>query len=866
MNFSAWHFFWAGLACAAVPIIIHLLNRRRFKTVQWAAMDFLRQALQRNRRIMQLRDLLLLLLRTAAVLLFGLALAQPFFESKTSEEFNRNQPLHAIMIVDNSLSMGYQEGVQQDETVLARTKARAEEYINQLPRGSRFTVIPLCGSPGSYSPDPYRTATDAVNALKQIEVVHRSGTLREAARLATKASEAEPNFGKRIVFLSDQQEANWRGSLNAEDLKQFPAMQVVDTSAQNPENSWISDFRLQDGVADVQSPATFLVRLRHLGNEVRKDVQVKLTVGDNEDSQTIDLEPGTAEREVVFKYPFDDIDVAPGEVAYVPVRVEIPIDDKDRLAADNQRFLVAPVVSTVPVIFIDELGADDEKPSLNKYGETYPLRVLLSPGKRDEQTPQLVKVEHIRLDQLDEDLLADARLVVMAGVDDPRDKVEMLRQYVDQGGQLFIAAGGAFNPQAWTNAAWLDGKGILPTPLAPELYGAIPGTEGKDVKWFQLAYDNVMRSQTLFHLAGSSDEFLRDFYSDAYFFQAVDIEDFDKLEPQMVEAEMKRLDEQFTAVSEAQARLKKFAELEAKGLLSDEERSQKVADENHLATLKPQWLRWSNQAVAEAAAIPADKAEREKLLRDLARRAAPQLLARFNNGKPYLVERDLGQGRVVFCTSGIMDDWNTVAKMDTVALFDRVLRGMLGSTLPSRNFAAQDRIMLPVDPKISGWSFELKRPQVGEQAPLVEEMRAGYLDAQTHGLMINDALYQGIYMVTAKSPAESADPTAQREKVELPLAVNLYEIAGGAGESDLTPLSRAQFDERRAGEKDIPIEWVAAGETIGLDGTTIMGQNTWILLVLAVLLLLLAEILVLAWPAMSSAPVAQPTGAPQAAH
>src|SRR5687768_3510525 len=129
MNFSAWHFFWAGLACAAVPIIIHLLNRRRFKVVQWAAMDFLRQALQRNRRIMQLRDLLLLALRTAAVLLFGMALAQPFFESKTSEEYNRNQPLHAVMIVDNSLSMGYQEGVQDSDTVLARTKSRAEEFI-----------------------------------------------------------------------------------------------------------------------------------------------------------------------------------------------------------------------------------------------------------------------------------------------------------------------------------------------------------------------------------------------------------------------------------------------------------------------------------------------------------------------------------------------------------------------------------------------------------------------------------------------------------------------------------------------------------------------------------------------------------------
>ena len=62
----------AGLVAAAGPVIIHLLNRRRFRVVNWAAMDFLLEALQRNRRILQLRDLLLLAC-TACVLLFGLA-------------------------------------------------------------------------------------------------------------------------------------------------------------------------------------------------------------------------------------------------------------------------------------------------------------------------------------------------------------------------------------------------------------------------------------------------------------------------------------------------------------------------------------------------------------------------------------------------------------------------------------------------------------------------------------------------------------------------------------------------------------------------------------------------------------------------
>jgi hypothetical protein len=71
-------FFIAGAACALGPVIIHLLNRRRFREVHWAAMDFLREAVQRNRRIMEIRDIVLLILRTAAILLIGAAVAQPF--------------------------------------------------------------------------------------------------------------------------------------------------------------------------------------------------------------------------------------------------------------------------------------------------------------------------------------------------------------------------------------------------------------------------------------------------------------------------------------------------------------------------------------------------------------------------------------------------------------------------------------------------------------------------------------------------------------------------------------------------------------------------------------------------------------------
>src|SRR2546426_8553264 len=70
-------FFAAGLLLASVPIIIHILNRRRFKIVNWAAMEFLLRAMRKNRRRLRFEQWLLLAVRCCVLLLLGIALARP---------------------------------------------------------------------------------------------------------------------------------------------------------------------------------------------------------------------------------------------------------------------------------------------------------------------------------------------------------------------------------------------------------------------------------------------------------------------------------------------------------------------------------------------------------------------------------------------------------------------------------------------------------------------------------------------------------------------------------------------------------------------------------------------------------------------
>src|SRR3954469_1598565 len=70
-------FFAAGILLAAIPIVIHILNRRRYKTVNWAAMEFLLRAMKKNRRRLKFEQWILLATRCAVLVLIATALARP---------------------------------------------------------------------------------------------------------------------------------------------------------------------------------------------------------------------------------------------------------------------------------------------------------------------------------------------------------------------------------------------------------------------------------------------------------------------------------------------------------------------------------------------------------------------------------------------------------------------------------------------------------------------------------------------------------------------------------------------------------------------------------------------------------------------
>nr|MDQ3330604.1 BatA domain-containing protein [Planctomycetota bacterium] len=197
-----------GLGLAAVPVIIHLLFRRPYRDVPWAATRFLLAATKKHAKRLRLEQLLLLLVRIAVLLLVALALARPYFGSPQAAA-GPDPPRHRIIVIDASYSMGH-ELAGQSSFDLARQAVR--EVTDAARPGDAFHVVRM----SDLGPRVVigRTAYQASQVAETIDDLQLSfGTadplaaLREIPALLKQAPELTR---KEVVILSDFQRPDWR--------------------------------------------------------------------------------------------------------------------------------------------------------------------------------------------------------------------------------------------------------------------------------------------------------------------------------------------------------------------------------------------------------------------------------------------------------------------------------------------------------------------------------------------------------------------------------------------------------------------------------------------------------------------------------
>ena len=249
MTFLSPFLLWF-LAAASVPVIIHLLNKRRHKTVQWAAMQFLLKATRESRGKKKLRHILILTCRALGIAALAFAAARPVVSGLLG--WGAGTIDTVVLILDRSASMELRSGDGQAtkrELVLQKVRDAMADIGNP-----RLVLIDSATGKAQEVPSP--------DVLAEISATAATDSAADIPALVSAATETlSTDSGRSEIWLaSDLQNSNWRpddserwdaARANLAALPQKPALRVLSLtgdSAPNVSLRLLSSRRSADGL------------------------------------------------------------------------------------------------------------------------------------------------------------------------------------------------------------------------------------------------------------------------------------------------------------------------------------------------------------------------------------------------------------------------------------------------------------------------------------------------------------------------------------------------------------------------------------------------------------------------------------------
>lgn len=472
--------FWLGLIAIASPIIIHLLNRRRFKIIDWAAMDFLLNANKKNRKRIQLENLILLILRCIAMFLVGLLLSRPFFPNDANL-FGDNQQFERIVVLDDSYSMNVRLG---NKTLFEVAKEKIKEFAKVLAKDKATNTLSIYLASSIEQPAvtnmdvTEETLTEIGDAIDELQCSDFAARFDEGLRTMSDLTSGRRESKNRIFYLvTDLRQHDWWSSSQSEEG--HPAQVLLKTISQNTplgcyivdvgqeiknvNNLAITDIRPESAISSGVD-TTFHVTVVNYGDQAVNNVRLDFfeSEGAVAKSEFISrIEPGES-KAVVKSFPvtyelespegFEDLDVLANQVGYWKVWASVHVDDveQDLVEVDSKRHYAAKVKRGVSVLLID-----GDPSAIEDRAETYYLRRAIRPvDSNSGLLPTVVGVTE--LSSVD---FSRYQIIYLCNVDELSEgQLAKLEEWVGNGGSLVFMLGDQVNESIFNKQFYFDSE------------------------------------------------------------------------------------------------------------------------------------------------------------------------------------------------------------------------------------------------------------------------------------------------------------------------------------------------------------------------------------------------------------------------
>jgi uncharacterized membrane protein len=475
-----------GAAAFSLPLLIHLLNRSRFKMVDWGAMHLLESALQSNSKRVQWQSLLLLFLRCLIPILLALALARPVL-TKWRLAGSSGGDKSLVLLIDNSFSMN-RASATGGSCFDAALKSAAE-IVGKQSATTEMSVWAIGGKPTDVLAG---TTFDRRRALMKLQSIRGgAGSVPVQAALAAglKQSQQMQNANREIIVISDFQgrdwnsftesdQQGWKARVGSESIRpQLTLMQIEASSVETVNLSVALDQSELPLIVAGQSFPIAAQVVNHSGTSVT-DVAVVLQVGGAElASRRISI-PAFGKTQAVFACQIEVPGLHP---------VEIRVEDSAGLKEDNSVYRIVEVREAVRVLLVD---SQPDAPVLKR--TTGYLSLALSPFQANESTKNYAITHTISPNQVKPQILDEHDVVILSDIQRlDNQAADAIAAFVQNGGGLLFFPGNSTDLN-WFNSQWgLQSKSpVLPATLASQSKSTdAPSADGKP------SAENVLKIQ-----------------------------------------------------------------------------------------------------------------------------------------------------------------------------------------------------------------------------------------------------------------------------------------------------------------------------------------------------------------------------------
>jgi hypothetical protein len=496
---NPWYMVAGGVLVSA-PIIIHLINRMRFKRIRWAAMEFLLKSQKRNRRRLIIEQLILLALRCLLVLLVGFLVARFVGAANPQGAGTRH-----LVVLDDTPSMD-DHWTDKGPTVTSFDAARDQikqlaHMASQAPSHQDMTIFLLSdlenpifdGRLSDRSADelntaltPRRPAAVHVDPIKAVE--KGQAFFNDVAQ------------GQKILhFVSDFRENDWSTGPGVEALnaaidrlaESGVDLSLIDVAhpfrvgsrqvVQHHDNMAVVDLRCEQHVAPEGVDVEFTVVIENFGSESKKTF-LRLFVDGQEDfraTRPLDgIAPGKRHEEhfpltLLKKKPAPEIKSTDGrdererkrrlDQEYVHIQARIEAEETG-LQADNVRDLVVDVRRKVPTLVVDGSGPEGKQPG----GDFFHIETAF-------ESARYAEIDRCTVDELDKVQLDLYPSLILLNVSEIKsDKtVQKIRDYVRSGGSMAYFLGDKARPAFYNDTLFTKYAGLFPLRIESKAYNSI---------------------------------------------------------------------------------------------------------------------------------------------------------------------------------------------------------------------------------------------------------------------------------------------------------------------------------------------------------------------------------------------------------